>query len=107
MDTKYEKFITDKDKKEWLDMQQKMAKDILLMSDVGVDYLALARIFDAELAAMYKDIQIQLSFVQGESLTVDEYARIRADYRKDCENCIDTCTKLREHVESRMNPSQE
>ena len=99
IDTTYEKSATDKDKEECLTMLRNMAQDTLSKSDVGIDLLALVRIFGKDLAIMYWNIRIQLGIIQRESLT-KTYDLERTDYREFCEDCLTRCTTLRERVES-------
>ena len=104
-DTRYEKSTTDKDKEECLTIQWNVAKRISSMSDVEIDPSTLARIFDEKLVFMYNDVRIQLQWVPRKFLTVEDYAYERTDYRKVCEDCINSCTMLREYVESHMKSS--
>ena len=99
IDTTYEKSATDTDKEKCLTMLRNMAQDTLSKSDVGIDLLALVRIFGKDLAIMYWNIRIQLGIIQQESLT-KTYDLERTDYREFCEDCLTRCTTLRERVES-------
>ena len=97
LDDKYEQATTDEQKTRILTLQQKRIEQIRQTLNGGIDYLDIARIFDAETAAEYDDLRISVVMAQA-FWAQDNYDNKHTDNRVYWESCVKECEALKDIV---------
>ena len=97
LDDKYEQKTTDEQKIQILMRQQKIIEQMRSILNIGINYLDMARIFSAETATKYSDVQTDIVMAQI-SLTPEDHNSEHVYNRKYWEECIKQCETLKEMV---------
>ena len=97
LDDKYEQTTTDEQKTRVLTLQQKRIEQIRQTLNGGIDYLDIARIFDAETAAKYDDLRMSVVIAQT-FWAQDDYDNKHTDNRAYWESCVKDCETLKDIV---------